>query len=147
MIRPAVHNDINAIYDLCLIALSKSVYKDIKPSQIKIRKTIARAVSGPKVFCYVSEIDGKIVGILAGDYNEFIFSHSRIAGDLMFYVESGGEGKALLIEFKNWCRSRKVYSSEIRVSFGGPNMDRTGKLIESVGYKKVGGIYLELGHE
>lgn len=144
MIRKATPLDINKIYPLCLHAIQQSpIYSRVKPDELTIRKRIAQAVSAPQVFCMVSEKKGEVVGVLAGSIETLFFSKEKIASDIMYFCESGGDGKELLREFRDWAISKGVAMAGITVSFGGDDIDRTGALIESVGFKRAGGVYLE----
>ncbi len=147
MIRDACFDDINEIYRFCIKALKHAVYGSVPFDEAKIRKHICRHVSSKHLFCKVSVIDGNIVGILAATIDEMFFSRMKQATDLIFYVERGAEGNKLLTAFTRWAESRHVSIAGISVMFGGPTIERTGKLIESAGYKKAGGVYLRIYDE
>lgn len=144
MIRDAKPSDINKIYPLCLRAIAASpIYSQITPDELTIRKRISQAVSGPQVFCKVSEVNGAIVGLLAGTIETLFFSKEKVASDLMYFVEQGCDAHGLLREFRAWAISKGVSMAGVTVSFGGDDIDRTGKLIEQAGFKRAGGVYLE----
>lgn len=144
MIRKASPSDINKIYPLCIRAIAASpIYSQIKPDELTIRKRISQAVSGPQVFCMVSEHEGEIVGILAGAIDTLFFSREKVASDLMYFVEKGGDGHGLLREFREWAMNKGVAMAGVTVSFGGNDIERTGRLIEKTGFQKAGGVYLE----
>jgi len=144
MIRDAAASDINDIYVFCIKALKQAVYGGVPYDERKIRKLICRYVSSKQMFCKLSVIDGEICGILSASAQEIFFSRKKEASDLIFYAEKGGEGAKLLLEFKKWADKKDVALSGISVMFGGESIDRTGKLIESCGFERVGGVYMRV---
>jgi GNAT superfamily N-acetyltransferase len=76
--------------------------------------------------------------------SEFYFSREREVSDLALFVHpehrGGMAGPALLRSFVTWAKKRGIRHLGINVSTG-VMVEKTGALLERVGFKRVGGSF------
>jgi hypothetical protein len=145
-IRDAKPADINAVVRLCYQALAESFYSEMPMDDRALRRTLMIAIGSPAQFCQVVEIEGELEGVLVGCAEKVWHSTKKQASDLVFYTTPKGRGAGGLLarRFIRWARKQKgVGLIGMSVSFGGPNIKRTGKMLERFGLEYTGGIYLE----
>ena len=95
---------------------------------------------------FVAEIDGVLVGMMAGCITEHFFGYDLMACDLVCYVlpEHRGSTTAvrLIKKFEAWAfdHGAKVISLGVSTEV---NSERTLALYERLGYRKAGGILVK----
>ena len=144
-IRLADIPDIDEICKLGSELLEQSVYADIKPDESKYRMFVAGLMGHKQgsVFLIVDD-DDKPQGFLFGLIDDLFFSQSRCATDVAFFVRDGYRHlvPALLKRFMTWAKAKpKVVYIALGISSGTGDPERIGKVYESFGLSKVGGIY------
>jgi hypothetical protein len=147
VIRDARPEEIVEVMDLCRSALAASTYRNLPEDTPSAQRVLMYCIGSPSQFCQVIEMDGKLEGILVGNVEKVWHSTKKQASDLVFYTTEKGKGGGALLarRFLRWARSRPgVELIGMSVSYGGPNIKRTGKMLEKLGLTYVGGIYLEV---
>ena len=109
MVRLATHDDIQDIVRLAI----ESVSNDPLPLTISRRKMRQQAEECIDQQCvWVSEIDGKVVGVVGGViHDSFWFTESQMTL-LMMYCPTGGEGYKLLR-----CFAQRAQSDDIGMAY------------------------------
>ena len=104
MIRKGIPSDVEAIVEIAIESVSRN------PIPVIIdRKAIKAQViecMGPAHFCWVSVIDGEVVGAV-GAYVQPSFWHQRnVCSVLLYYTRVPGEGLKLIRQFARWVKDR-----------------------------------------
>jgi hypothetical protein len=86
----------------------------------------------------------EIVGLLIGFISEHYFGRDLIASDYLWYVTPEHRGSkaalALLRDFQKWAEDRNAAEVHMGISTG-VHAEKTGALLERLGYDLVGGNY------
>ena len=95
-------------------------------------------------FSRVFERDGVVKGVFFGYMDDFWFSDALCGFDDVFYIAPearGGSAAARMVKmFGEWCRERGCSAALVGVS-SGVMVDRTGALLQRLGYERLGGLY------
>jgi hypothetical protein len=87
---------------------------------------------------------GEVIGIFAGYITEYYFGHDLIASDYVWYVTPEYRGSraalSLLRDFQKWAEDRNASEVHVGISTG-VFAEKTGALLEKLGYDLVGGNY------
>ena len=136
--RQATHADIDAIVDMGFRFIAHSEYGHlVSPT----RDDVARGLDGliRRGVVFVAELNGKIIGMLAGMLSEVWFSPSTKFGvELTWWVNEehrGGRAAFVLLKkFEEWCKesgARVAVMSELVL--GGEA--KVGKILNRLGYR------------
>jgi hypothetical protein len=86
----------------------------------------------------------EVIGVFAGQISEYYFGRDLIASDYLWYVTPEYRGSraalALLRDFHKWAEDRNAAEVYIGISTG-VSAEKTGALLEKLGYNLVGGNY------
>ena len=95
-------------------------------------------------FGLVFERDGEVQGVFFGHADQLWFSDALCGFDDVFYVQAESRGRyalpVMLRLFETWCRRKGCEAVLVGVS-SGVMVDRTGKMLERLGYGRLGGLY------
>ncbi len=145
MIRPSVYEDLSEITRLAKEAHSRSIYCELPLDETQLRQILLFACASG--FSWLSEIEGKVVGVLLGCIDSVgIAIQGLQASDIFFFIESGPDGPALAKKFIKWGWSHKEVVIVGLSNSSGIDIDRTGKFYESLGLERAGNIYLTTRH-
>jgi hypothetical protein len=92
----------------------------------------------------VAEVDGEIVGCLAGQVMRQSFVDIRYATDLAFVVMPNHPAQAVALarHFIHWAKAQKnVKEVTLQISSGLANADRVSEMYEKLGLKKMGSCH------
>lgn len=144
MIRPAKPSDINAIYELGLVALNDDPIEELVISPDRVMAAAKETVSSPQHFSWVAEVDGEVRGAVIAMSCDMTFYERKQASVIMFYCRSApGEGIKLLRELMSWYQSRSVLKMlEFTLEIGAD--PRIGKLLRRLGLFTALPIYIHL---
>lgn len=109
MIRPAKPDDIPAIVELAVEALSINPYPELVINREKVFAIVRECVSSAAHFAWVSERDGAITGGVGALAHDSPFYDRRQVDVLMCYCREPGEGIKLLRELRRWYLSRPIH--------------------------------------
>jgi GNAT superfamily N-acetyltransferase len=89
--------------------------------------------------------DGDVLaGVFVGGLSEFYFGNDVLAYDLLWYVgkeyRGSRTGLRLLKMFESWATDLGADRIQVGIS-SGLSMDRTGALLERMGFSQIGGLY------
>jgi GNAT superfamily N-acetyltransferase len=147
MIRLAKPEDIHDLINLGVAALKESNHPaklDRKKTKQMLFNTMLLQRKCKTVRIWVSEFEGKIVGLLIGQIDSLFFAKEKFATDLVFYVypEYRGHGILLIKRFIKWANNDpKVVDITLQQS-SGIDINRTAKLYTKLGFKQVGGCFV-----
>ena len=134
MIRQAFHRDIDAISNLGVEALERNPIGSI--NRKAIRKMAGDMISSREHFVWVSEIEGKVEGALAGYAMRFDFHIGKVCRIMQYYVRPAarGDGIKLLRKLHEWIdRQPAIRLCLASIEIG---LDpRIQRLMERLGYK------------
>lgn len=126
MIRPATHADTARIIELGGLLHSTSSYANSEFDPAKAAGFIDSLIDGLGVV-FVAEINGEVVGGIAGGVTEQWFSSDLLAFDYSFFIDpktrSGITATRLLLTFIEWARIKGAKNIQIGIT--------TGILVES----------------
>lgn len=145
-IRLADIPDVNPILELGYELLNESEYVGVKMDDSKFKMTIAGLI-GHKRGIVLAVVDDNNVaqGFIAGIVEEYGFSRARFATDMWTYIRKPYRRYAyrLYKRFIAWAKTKpRVAYIEMAQSSGGDGYESWCKLMEILGFKKVGSIYM-----
>lgn len=145
MIRPATVEDIPRIVELGRMMHLESRYAPISFSEEKVAALIEKLISSDGVV-FVAEIDGEIVGGIAGAVTEFWFSTEKLAFDYSFFLtpdaRQGMQAVRLMVAFENWAKLNGVRQIDLGITTG-VHVDKTAHLYGGMGYKECGRLFVK----
>lgn len=147
VVRPVGPDDLDRLVELGERMHGEGAFAFLPFDREKVRRFAARYVSGaPDRLGLAAEIDGRIVGMFAGNLSEYFFCQEKIACDALLYVEPEFRGASaagrLIRAFRAWAIERGARE----VCLGTSNQVQTeaaGRFYEVLGFKKAGGVYKE----
>ena len=147
-VRLADIPDMDAICELGREMHEQSVYAEIKPDEPKFRMFLAglMGIKGGIVLVIVDD-DDKPQGFIAGAMEELFYSRQRMATDIGVYVRESYRhlAPAMYKKFIAWAESKTRMSQiTLGISSGIGDPERTGKMFESLGLSRVGGIFVKI---
>lgn len=145
MIREARPSDKGALLELMRKMHEETAYKQFPLSEIKLLETVDLWLTHLwHRITYVLEHEGAVVGVFVGYMNDFWFSEAICGFDEVIFIDPDYRGRhglsQLLARFEGWCSERGCAAVLVGVS-SGVMLERTGKLLQLLGYDKVGGLY------
>lgn len=145
MIRPSNYKDILPMFRLAQEVHKKSIYKDLEANDPLVKRTFAQLSASKTGFSWVSEIDGEVVGFLVGSTGPIALGlKGKQASDILFYVSSGPDGRALAQKFIAWGWKQPGVKIVGLSNSSNIEQERVGQFYTSLGLTHVGGIYLSL---
>jgi len=143
VIRKATYKDIKGLVDLCKEAHSKSVNEQLPVDNKTLIKSLQVIVLSREHCCYVTEVDGRIVGAIIGVTHQSWFSKKKQASDLFFYTSERGRGSGpfLFRRFVTWVRKESGAKQIILSTDSGIDSERTSELYTRMGCKKIGDVF------
>ena len=144
MIREAELGDMVKIKRLALGYLERSAYKGIDVDERQGMHALNHCRQSKMAFLWVGEKDGKIEAVLAGMVQEYWFSSKdKFATDLVFVCNVPNMAPALMNKFTEWAWGQKrVREVTMGLSSGMGDVERAGQFYETMGYQKLGGLYM-----
>jgi GNAT superfamily N-acetyltransferase len=144
-IRCLEYADIPETVELARKFVAESAFSRFQFSPEKMAVNLSLAITHPHIaFCHVVEHDEKLVGALLGYISEFFFGSDLIASDSGWFIlpEYRGSRSAvrLLKNFQAWAKANGAKEVAMGVSTD-VNPEKTGALLQKLGYKHVGGNY------
>ena len=110
MIRPAKHSDVPRLIELGTILHESSSYSSMPFNPEKSAAFLHQLINGPNGVVFAAEIDGGVVGGMAGGIVDQWFCDELIAYDYSLFIEpvrrSGITAIRLLKAFEEWARLR-----------------------------------------
>lgn len=145
MIRPATHSDIPRILELGALLHASSSYRDQEFLPEKAGSFIGSLIDGDGVV-FVAEIDGEVVGGIAGGLAEQWFSDARTAFDWSVFIDptrrSGITATKLMSAFEHWAKARGASQIHIGITTN-LNADGTARFYRSIGYVDGGQLFVK----
>lgn len=108
MIRPAEEQDIPALIDLAIEALSIDPYETLVISHTRVRACVEECVYRHSHFAWVSEAEGIIQGALGAMVAPLMMYERQQAQIVMWYCKQPGDGIKLMREFLRWVKGRPL---------------------------------------
>ena len=138
-VRLAKYTDLTAMVLFMRDQHAKSVFKDVLFNAALSRKNVTNMIkTGHGDILLAVNKEGKIRGMLFAWQEELIWTHRKIATDLHFIAEQGGD--MLLRAFKKWAKE-KGCAELCTGTFNQKNEDRIEKLYNRMGLETVGRTY------
>lgn len=144
-VRPLTPEDVAEVIALGYKMHQESVYRHFDYDENKCGQLLYRFLTNPNTcFAHVAESDGELVGVFLGSIGEHYFGRDLVASDTLWYVlpEHRGSraGGVLLKTFESWAKDRNAAEINVGIS-SGLSAEKTGAMLQKVGYEVVGGIY------
>ena len=144
-IRPIEPTDVPGVINLGYQMHQESVYRYFDYDEGKCGRLLYHFMTNPNTcFAYVGESNGELTGVFLGSIGEHYFGTDLIASDTLWYVtpEARGSrvGLQLLRKFEQWGKERNAAEIYVGVS-SGLSADKTGSMLQKLGYDVVGGNY------
>lgn len=142
--RIGTEADIRPIYQLGKKMHAESEFQTLHWNEEKVLKWLDMNFKSPNRFVYCAYDNDTLSGVFIGSISEFYFGNDRLASDLLWYVGEAYRGTRvgirLLKEFQKWATEQNVNRIQVGIS-SGMSMDRTGALLERMGFSQIGGLY------
>ncbi|MEM9436927.1 MAG: GNAT family N-acetyltransferase [Pseudomonadota bacterium] len=145
VIRAATLRDVDALVDLGRAMHAASRYAVYEYDAARAA-AFARdfALDGRRTACIVSEQDGTISGMIAGEISSLMFSSLKVATDVIFYVapERRGSTDALRLvrALLQWAKDQGAVEASFATSTG-VEVTRTARLYGRFGFRRVGAVF------
>jgi len=123
----------------------EGAFKELNWDFDKVHRLTEHYIKNPKTHFALCAYDGdKLVGMIMGYLTPYYFGNDMLACDHLWYVDpkyrGSRTGLRLLKEFRSWSLDLGAKEVCIGVSTG-TDVDRTGALLERIGFVHVGGTY------
>ena len=122
----------------------ESEFRDLHWNHEKITNWFYNNVRNPKSFVMCAYDGDVLAGVFVGGLSEFYFGNDVQAYDLLWYVgkeyRGSRTGLRLLKMFESWATDLGADRIQVGIS-SGLSMDRTGALLERMGFSQIGGLY------
>ncbi|SEB73291.1 Ribosomal protein S18 acetylase RimI [Pseudomonas saponiphila] len=144
MIRAAKHSDVPRLIELGTMLHEISSYSSMAFSPEKSAAFLHELINGAGVV-FVAEVNGEVVGGMAGGIIDQWFSDDLIAYDYSLFVEpskrNGVVAVRLIRAFQEWAKIKGA--KQIYMGIGtGVNVEGTTRLYESQGLRNVGPLLM-----
>jgi L-amino acid N-acyltransferase YncA len=140
MIRPATNDDIPRIIELGRLLHQSSSYAAMEFDEGMAASFIEQLISGVGVV-FVAEIDGVVVGGIAGGITEQWFSSELLAFDYSFFIDpktrSGITATKLVRAFTEWARLKGAKHIQIGITTD-INVEGTSRFYRALGFEDAG---------
>lgn len=145
MIRAARHSDIPRIIELGTILHATTSYATQDFDADKVGSFMSDLIAGAGVV-FVAEVDGVLVGGMAGGIVDQWFNNDLIAYDYSIFVEPGRRNGVIAMRliraFEEWARINGA--KQIHMGIGtAVNVEGTSRLYESLGLKHFGPLHIK----
>lgn len=145
MIRRIEPSDRAAVLRLLREMHRETVYSRIRVCWQKVEQQLDDHCSGAwNMTGFVGVVDGEVAGVLLVACGENWFSRELFGFDVVFYVRPDRRGmllgRGLLRAFEAWGKEMGCCQVSVGVS-SGVMVERTGRMMERLGYAHDGGIY------
>lgn len=142
MIRPANPFDIPALLDLGARMHAESPrFSRLTFSRTRLHDTLRSLLDSPHGFLWVAEIEGRVIGGMAGLISQHWASEDRVATDLALFIDDrqrGGMSTARLVtEYKRWAWKHGAHIVQVGVTTG-VQTEQTAQLYERLGLTRCG---------
>ncbi len=143
MIRPATHADIPRIIELGTLLHATSSYALLRFDAGKAERFIRQLIDGVGVV-FVAEVDGVVVGGMAGAVTEQWFSDDLIAYDYSVFIEPSRRNGVLAVKlirtFEEWARIKGAKYLHMGIATN-VNVEGTTRLYEAMGMQFSGPLF------
>ena len=141
MIRPATANDIEAIVALGVeFAIKSQPVHTMSVNVEKIKMVVTSAITSDDAILLVSDIDGKVEGIIFGLILPSYFSDDKILQELALYSKKNRGGLELIDTFEKEARLRGIHKIIVGSK---PDFYDLKKIYERKGYKLLETQYIK----
>lgn len=136
MIRDARISDKEQLLTLWNLGYGKTPYANMEYDPIQVHRAFAACCTfDEKFFCKVSEVGGKVRGVLVGVIDQNFWGVPTASAMLSY---SRCETATLLKEFVAWSQSRGAKQITVNTVSGN---DRYREIVESLGFNESGRLY------
>lgn len=145
MIRAATPADIPSIIEIGVVLHATTAFASQPYVHEKAAAFLLELIEGQGVV-FVAEVDGEVVGAMAGGIVDQWFSHELIAYDYSIFVlpsrRNGLLALKLIRAFVEWARI--MGAAQVQMGIGtAVNVEGTGRLYESAGFRLLGPMYVQ----
>ena len=144
-VRAMEPDDVPGVIDLGYQMHQESVYRHFDFNPNKFGRLLYHYITNPnRYFAHVGTSKGTLNGVFLGSIDEHYFGTDLIASDTLWYVSPQSRGSRvglqLLRTYEKWARDHDAAEIYVGVS-SGLKADKTGTMLQKLGYDVVGGNY------
>jgi GNAT superfamily N-acetyltransferase len=137
--------DLQDVFDLGLQMRNEGAFRSLDYDRDCVFRFLRQYVDSPDInFGVVGRRNGVLCGFFTGYMSPYFFGRDLIATEVLWYVSPADRGSRLglrlLRAFEAWALERGASEVCVGVSTG-VFSDRTGRLLQRLGYAHVGGNY------
>ena len=140
-IRKATFADIPEMIDLGKRGHSLSENRHLEFDEPGAKLFGAQCMSSNGLCAFVAEDEGRIIGLLLGQEQQWPYLKAKLATDCVFFAERCDAFRALMHAFEAWAfDERKVDQIVMGVTFGG---NSSAPLYKRMGFAQTGGTFIK----
>lgn len=144
-VRAMEPDDVPGVIDLGYQMHQESVYRHFDFNPNKFGRLLYHYLTNPNsCFAHVGTRKDTLNGVFLGSIDEHYFGTDLIASDTLWYVSPQSRGSRvglqLLRTYEKWARDHDAAEIYVGVS-SGLKADKTGTMLQKLGYDVVGGNY------
>ena len=136
MIRPAKHSDVPRLIELGTLLHATSSYSAMAFNAAKSGNFLHELINGPNGVVFVAEVEGLVVGGMAGAVVDQWFNDDLVAYDYSLFIEPtkrhGVTAIRLIRAFEAWARIKGAKHMQMGIGTG-VNVEGTSRLYQSLG--------------
>ena len=132
--------DLTKLVKACRRLHQASNWSWVPFSSAAMRKSLLIMDRRPDYQVFVAKKDGEICGLLVGGIDTVIYGNTRIASDIEFVAEAGGN--ELIKVFREWAIAMGAKVRLMADSNGGRE-DSKDRFFRMNGMDRIGGLYME----
>lgn len=146
MIRKAAKEDIPVLVEMSSAMHQESPRFRSVPFDAKVMGIFLGLLMEQDGACvFVSEDEGKVVGMFAGLTCPYFFSLDSYSCDIGLYVVPDMRGKrhafALIRVYEEWAAGKGVKQENITLTLGASNEEKMHEFFRRLGYVEIGALY------
>jgi len=142
--RRPTHADIGAVVRLAETMHNETSFHSLSFSVSKTAQEVVSCILSPTMFFEVAEKDGELVGMVAAYLSSPYFSDDPVVYDHVWYVAPVARGTMvgpkLLKHVTDWAGQMGAKAAFVTLG-SDVSQERVGKLVEKLGYSRLGGYY------
>lgn len=140
MIRPATIDDLPAILELGGRMHLESRFRALEFDLAKVARVFEQLINSDDGIVMLAEVNGRIVGGIAGVVVEHWFSVSKVAQDFALFIEPEHRGGMLAVrllrQYEKWAFEQGAVAVEMGINTG-VHVEQTAKMLELLGFRSV----------
>jgi GNAT superfamily N-acetyltransferase len=147
MIRDMEHKDISTLLEMGEKMHQEGHFKNTNYNKTKVTELFLNIINTDDKCCFVSEVNGVIIGFFMGYVYEYYFGDTISTKDLLLYVAKEHRGSStgikLVHAYIKWAESIGVDRQHIRLADSAEiDSKSVQRLFKHLGFREHGSLYV-----